>query len=112
MSSPVDNLPLVSAIYWRRVRQVAAALKSDGCTGVVDIYKDACLEHDIHYRLGRTLGGYVITRADADRRFRLVMQSRSPFGRISPMSWWRWAGVRIGGRAIWNRYRESEAQSP
>jgi len=108
----IDDLPLYSAVYWRRIRQMAALLNSDGCTGVPDFYKDACLEHDCHYRRGMTLGLQIITRADADRRFRQVIQSRSPFRKFSPMSWWRWLGVRIGGKAAWDRYREHEAQKP
>lgn len=81
-------------------------------------------EHDIVYRIGRRpilihheAGGYElgygepVTRAWADARFRSVIQSLSIVRRaylpgwLSPMSWWRWTGVRLGGRRTWERYR-------
>lgn len=88
--------------YWQRVRDRAAELHADGCTGVPDFYLDACLEHDVHYRTGRRLDGTPITRAGADAQFRWAIQSRSPFGFLSPMSWWRWLGVRIAGASSWH----------
>lgn len=88
--------------YWVRVRERAAELLSDGCSGVPDFYLDACLDHDIAYRTGKTIHGEAITRAQADARFRRVIQSRSPFGVLSPMSWWRWAGVRLFGGKAWS----------
>ena len=92
-----DNVPPAESPYWVAVRKVATQLKSDGCTGVADIYLDACLEHDIHWRTGHTLFGVPITTAQANRRFRKVIQARSPLGAWSPLSWWRWAGVTVGG---------------
>lgn len=110
--SPTDTLPLTCAVYWRRVRMIAELLHSDGCTHVLDIYKESCLEHDVHYRLGRTINGAVLTRGDADRRFRQVIQQLSPFKKASPFAWWRWMFVRLGGGSTWNRYREQEASQP
>lgn len=95
-----DNVPPESSPYWTIVRKVAGILKSDGCTGVKDYFLDACLEHDIHWRTGRTVFGVSITTGQANRRFRKVIQSRSRFGRFSPMSWWRWAGVSIGAKFL------------
>ena len=83
--------------YWQAVRERAADLQSDGCSNVTDLYLDCCLEHDIHYRTGKTLAGVEISRQEADKVFRSCIQSRSPFKVFSPMSWWRWAGVRIFG---------------
>lgn len=83
--------------YWDAIRRRAAELASDGCTLVADFYLDACLEHDVHWRTGRTLDGALISTRQANLRFRYVIQNRSPFGRLSPMSWWRWAGVSIAG---------------
>ena len=82
--------------YWVDVRRRAFLLRSDGCTGVRDVYRDSCLEHDLHWRTGYTLHGLPITTIQANRRFRKVIQSRSPFGRWSPLAWWRWVGVTIG----------------
>lgn len=84
--------------YWRRVRQRAWELRSDGCTGVVDVYKDCCLEHDIAYRTGRTVEGAPVTRTEADAMFRRCMQRRSFLGVLSPMAWIRWGAVRLFGR--------------
>lgn len=95
--------------YWRWVRWAASKLKADGCSKAVEVYHEACLEHDIAYRTGRDprmLFYYhqsvLITRAEVDARFRQEMQRRSFAGKLSPMSWWRWAGVRLfGGFKAW-----------
>ena len=34
--------------YWRLVRVKAEEYKADGCPGVTEIRRDACLEHDLH----------------------------------------------------------------
>ena len=91
----IENVPRIDSPYWAVVRKAAKALKSDGCTGVKDFYVDSCLEHDIHWRTGRTVFGVLITTAQANARFRRVIQSRSRFGRFSPLSWVRWAGVTV-----------------
>lgn len=88
--------------HWERVRQRAAELNSDGCTWVADFFLDCCLEHDIAYRTGCDVDGNPTTRAETDARFRRCIQSRSKLGRFSPMSWWRWAGVRVLGRKLWH----------
>ena len=77
---------------------------------------ECCFEHDLGYfygrdpreayRLGRErLDPWVdappITRGEVDRRFRVCLQNRSRAGRWSPMSAWRWLGVRIGGAKAW-----------
>lgn len=100
----LEDIPPASYPYWDRVRHAARLLKSDGCTGVMDWYLDACLEHDIHWRTGLTLYGQLITTEQANRRFRLVIQNRSGFGVLSPVSWIRWAGV-----TVWGLLTRSEA---
>lgn len=95
-----------TADYRARVRQRAAELRSDGCTGVPEFYQDACFEHDVHYRTGATLDGVPLTRADADRIFRHRIQAMSPFGVFSPMSWWRWAAVRLFGASAWHAHAD------
>ena len=89
--------------YRALVRAKAKELGSDGCSGVPDFHLDGCYEHDIAYRTGKDLYGNQITRAEADRRFRIYIQKHSllakfRLGFFSPMSWWRWAGVRLFGR--------------
>lgn len=99
----------MSDAYWHAVRQRAAELGANGCSGVPDFHRDCCLEHDIHYRDQRTLGGVSLTRADADARFRYCLQSRSPLGAMSPMAWWRWAGVRLLGWLAWKARKDPHA---
>lgn len=87
-----------NAQYWQQVENTAKNLGSDGCSFVTEAYHKCCLEHDIAYRTGCRIDGSTISRREADRRFRQCMQMRSRFGKFSPMSWWRWAGVRLFGR--------------
>lgn len=94
----ISQVPPLTSNYWCRVKRRARELDSDGCTLVSDIFILACWEHDIHWRLGATLYGTPISMSQANRRFRLVIQRFSRFGRFSPVSWIRWAGVSI--RAI------------
>ena len=87
--------------YWDAVKERADELKADGCSKVTEAYRSCCLEHDIHYRTHKTIYGDDISRTGADARFRQCMQDRSRFGKSSPMSWWRWAGVRLFGGKAW-----------
>ena len=59
-------------------------------------------EHDIHYRTHAWLDGAPIFKSEADARFRQVIQARSFLGRVSPMAWWRWAGVALFGGKAWD----------
>lgn len=93
--------------YWQRLKEWALP-HSDGCTGVPDFHVECCWEHDYHFRKGTTLDGEPITFAEANAEFRRCIQSRSRLGRFSPMSWWRWVGVTVGGRAKWDEYRQKE----
>ena len=89
--------------YWKRVAHKAIDLDSDGCTGVPDFYITGCYEHDVHYRTHKTLDGKPITRAESDRQLRQYIQSKSKFGRFSPMAWWRWVGVRLLAKSAWEK---------
>lgn len=82
---------------------MAVDLKSDGCTRVPDFYLDGCFEHDVAYRSGHDPLGQQVTRREADKRFRWYIQVESPFGAFSPMSWWRWAMVRLFGGKAWRK---------
>lgn len=84
--------------YWDRVEARAKALGSDGCTRVSEWNRRCCLLHDIMYRTGMDMDGHAVTRQEADylfwecnRRF-----SNSRLSWLSPRSWVRWAGVRVG----------------
>ena len=82
-----------------------AAEHSDGCTGVPDFRQACCWQHDYCYQLGLDPRATFyeqqarpISRREADALFRDCCQAQSPFHRFSPLSWWRWAGVRLAGR--------------
>ena len=82
-------------VYWSLVRERARAIKADGCSGVPDWMVWTCYEHDIHYRYHMTLEGGHIDKAQADYCLRVRIQQGSAMGVLSPVSWWRWAGVRV-----------------
>jgi len=92
--------------YWIRVRKRARELGSDGCTGGGALFRDCCLEHDIHERTHRTPDGHPITEYESDRRFLHCMQRRSFVGWWTPIGWSRYAAVRI-----WRRWRAWRAGS-
>lgn len=96
--------------YWDIVRQYARLLESDGCTGVSDIYRDCCLEHDIHYRTHRTITGIEIDKEYADCKLWECVVSRSWFGRFSPRAWILWLGVTMFGRKAWNNYESTRSE--
>lgn len=89
--------PEADLAYWVRVRERAAELGSDGCSGVTNAHRDCCLEHDIAYRLHTTVDGVPLTKAEADTRFRSCLQRRSKAGALSPLAWWRYLAVRWFG---------------
>lgn len=97
--------------YLRLIYLKAEELQSDGCSGVPDFYIKACWEHDVHYRTHQTIFGRPITRAQADAVFRQRIQEMSLFGVLSPMSWWRWTGLRIAGGRAWAG-QDTEPQVP
>jgi hypothetical protein len=112
----IDDVPPRHAPYWEDVRKAAAVLKSDGCTGVVDICVDSCYEHDVHWRTGHTIYGDPITTKQANRRFRKVIAARfgehgngavraiaTPLGYA--FSWGRWAGVTVGAKFLKHKSR-------
>lgn len=76
---------------------------SDGCTDVPDFYLSECIKHDFYYRTHVDFSGRLIKRCEADKRFRLGIQKRSQFGVFSPMSWWRWAFVRVFAKSAWDK---------
>jgi hypothetical protein len=97
-------------IYWSEVHAAALAIESDGCSCVPDWMIWTCWEHDIHYRTHSMLDGEKITRAQADYVFRRRIQQYSGWGRLSPVSWWRWAFLRMFGERAWNKRRPAAEQ--
>ena len=80
-----------------------ASTHSDGCTGVLDIHRPCCWQHDYCYQTGTDpreafKGRRVrISRAQADGLFRECNESEDVLGRFSALAWWRWAGLRVFG---------------
>lgn len=96
----IDNVPPEDSTYWDRVRHIGELLQSDKCTLSLDVFTDACIEHDIHWRTGTTIYGIPITAQQANRRLRKVIQARSRAGVLSPMSWCRWGVTSLSKYAI------------
>lgn len=85
---------------------------ADGCSGVPDWYVEACNFHDFQYRTHRNLDYTHCTKAEADRNFRLMIQKRSLAKLLSPMSWWRWAGVKWLGTRAWEDVEYINNETP
>lgn len=83
--------------------KIARFINSDGCTMVVDICWEACVEHDFYYTTKMHLDGRKISRAEADELFREAIQRYSVLGEVSPLSVWRWMAVRSIGWIFWKR---------
>ena len=81
--------------YFERIRDKAAELGSDGCTGGTGAFKDCCREHDVHWRTGRMLDGTPISPRAANRRFLACMRNHSRFGYYSPMALIRFVVVSV-----------------
>jgi hypothetical protein len=88
--------------YVFHVLALASALNADGCSGVTEYYHLGCLEHDIAYRTGFDPLGLPVDKAEADKRFRWYMNSKSRFGRLGPMAYWRYYAVKWFGDKSWN----------
>lgn len=103
--SPLEEFDPEDRAYWDKVRKAAEAQGTDGCTGVKDWFVECCWQHDIEWR-GKTVDGEPLSRAECNARFRRCIQRRSVLhhvtvfgynvGRLSPLSWARWAGVWLG----------------
>ncbi len=76
------------------VRTLKVAINSDGCTGVIDVYGNCCVFHDLGYRFHIDIYGRPVDRNQVDDGFRRCMQKKSLMKWFNPMSWWRYAAVR------------------
>jgi len=93
--------------FWKRVEARAKALGSDGCTAVSEWNQRCCWLHDTMLITGMDMDGNAVSREEADYLFwecnRLRAKSRLSY--LSPRSWVRYVGVRIGAR--WYRRKKS-----
>ena len=103
--------PRSNELFWNQMIDYGKA-KTDGCSGVPEFHQHACFAHDWCYRRGTKptldaagllVDGTLVTRAEADEAFRVCIQESSKLGKFSPMSWWRWVGVRAGGWWGWSK---------
>ena len=83
------------------ILKISTFIGSDGCTLVLDICKEACIEHDFYYATKMDFTGKPISRTMADRLFKEASRKCSALGKASPMSVWRWLGVRAIGWIFW-----------
>lgn len=111
-------------LYWDWVNAECALIKSDGCSKSLELYHQACQQHDLcyfyakspHSAYTRYLEGEIdpwehaeaITKGASDAMFRREMQAHSRFGRFSPMSWWRFVGLKIFGGHAWRSHRQHD----
>ena len=102
------------------IRKEAVGICSDKCTKSLDMYADCCRLHDLCYWYAKDpfkafelwQAGEVnywhlapsINQAQADLILRNCIQSKSWFGRFSPMSWWRYWTLRKLGGLAWNSH--------
>ncbi len=87
--------------YREELEAWGASVGSDGCTAVPEFYRVCCLEHDHAYVTGQTMRGRIVSKYEADQRFRDCIQVNSTFRWASPMSWWRWLAVHTFGGGVW-----------
>lgn len=93
----IPLLPPSSPLTPAYLSSLEIALKSDGCTLVSEVFHSACVVHDLGYKWGIDPWGKELSRREIDRNFRKQIQSMSKLGVFSPVSWVRWAGVRVFG---------------
>lgn len=74
---------------------IHAYTRSDGCTGVIDFYIRACIEHDFYFRTHHDFEGRLISFTEANMRFMRRIQKLSKFGIFSPLAIERWLGVTL-----------------
>lgn len=85
----------------RDLRLISEYINADGCTGVPDFYVCSCIVHDFYYATHRDFKGNIISKLEADRTFKKLIQHKSFWGKFSPMSYWRYLGVRLFGGKAW-----------
>ncbi len=84
---------------WERIRRIAKALNSDGCTMVSQYCQDCCYLHDIHWKTGRDPDtGQPVSYAEANAIFRDCVREKSRLKRCSPVALIRYWGVSLFGR--------------
>ena len=97
---------------WRKFTQqdfdrIDAFIKGDGCSGVPDFYRNGCVIHDWGYRTHRDFKGNYVSQNQVDNWIKKYIQSKSLFGKFSPMAAWRYLALKnIFGNKAWNNEPE------
>ena len=102
------------------IQKEAASICSDKCTKSLDVYVDCCMLHDLAFYYAKDpfkafelwqqgVPNYwhlapSINQAQGDLVLRNCIQSKSWFGKWSPMSWWRYYILRKLGKVAWNSH--------
>lgn len=112
-------------LYHDFIREEAALINADGCTGVTNVNGWACLEHDLAYYHGkRPTHAYrkycagvedfwgdaePTTFEEANANFKRALFRESVFGHLNPLSWVRYAAMRLKKtRSAWDEHRQRE----
>lgn len=96
--------------HWDKLAQL---VKADGCTSAPDFwFTNCCNQHDVFYRTGKDEHGNAITRAEADKRFRICLRADALTlpGRLF-FPWLYWSAVRVFGARHWNRKEKAREKS-
>ena len=109
-------------LYWDWIKAEALAIKSDGCTKVIDFRRECCHLHDLAYWYGRDpkdayrlylndepkywADAGTINRGQADAMIKQCYHDKSVVNGFSPFVWTRWIGTRLGGWVAWRKYRK------
>lgn len=108
----LQDTPSSDKGYEAWLKEVAMLNQFDGCTGVSEVYRICCLQHDFAYHSGfDALSVYLgspqkLSRRQADAQFKACNQEESFMKRWSPIALFRWIGVRAFGWALWGDYHD------
>lgn len=108
------------------IREEAALINADGCTGVSNMYGECCLQHDAEFYFGKSAASAYrhyregdpeywltadrITFEQANENFKRCHFRQSKAGYLNLFAWWRYAVVRTKkGRSAWDAHRAREA---
>jgi len=117
----------VTSAYASWLREEAALIHADGCTGVTNLYADCCLQHDLEFYYAKSAAdayrqqraghpapwrdAVPVTFDEANAHFRACHFRSSRFGYLNLVGWYRYAAMRLRKtRAAWDAHRAREAQ--
>jgi hypothetical protein len=83
--------------YRNWVRRCAREIGADGCSGpTLQVFKDGCYEHDIHYYYHADIYNNELVKAEADQRLQWYIWDHSWIGEWSLFAWWRYKALKTG----------------